>query len=127
MQSRCLGVSAHRTHGAAAGCRMRQDESGRLPAVWESHQPSAYLYPSCPVLPGPGAAFLHCRGLPGPTQCRGHPAASGRPRVEGKEVLRATGGRLQAVVGWKLSPLSESLPFSVPRIQQQLVATWAAG
>lgn len=44
MQSRCLGVSAYRTHGAAAGCRMRQDESGRLPAVWESHQPSAYLY-----------------------------------------------------------------------------------
>ena len=55
------------------GCCWMQDKSGGLPAVWESHQPSAYLYPSGPVLPVLGAAFLHRQGAARPQSVQGAP------------------------------------------------------
>lgn len=57
------------------GCRWmqdaRQDESRGLPAVWESHQPSAYLYPSCPVLPVPRLLSFTAGGCPAPLSAGG--------------------------------------------------------
>lgn len=101
----------------------------RRPGVWGSPCITLLgllpLDPSRPGVPVPGSPALSRAAPPHSTQAA--LTTSGSPRLEGVKRPGSQEGGFGQQGGWKRSPVSDFLPLSEPRIQQPLMATWAAG